>query len=132
MIEQRITNSLKELEQSLKNIDSARKQVEKTVSTYEGLSDATSNYVNSLGVLTTKVKELITIIDSDYSQKAATFENNCKLVVDSANISYRKLSETIELFGKSLNNVEKKLKYCLIINAISFMVLIGVLIVTVL
>ena len=31
MIDQRINDSLKELEQSLKNIDSARKQIEKTI-----------------------------------------------------------------------------------------------------
>ena len=31
MIDQRINDSLKELEQSLKNIDSARKQVEKII-----------------------------------------------------------------------------------------------------
>ena len=31
MIDQRINDSLKELEQSLKNLDSARKQVEKTI-----------------------------------------------------------------------------------------------------
>ena len=37
MIDQKINNSLRELEQSLKNIDSARKQVEKTISSYDGL-----------------------------------------------------------------------------------------------
>ena len=37
MIDQRINDSLKELEQGLKNIDSARKQVERTINSYDGL-----------------------------------------------------------------------------------------------
>ena len=42
MIDQRINDSLKELEQSLKNLDSARKQVEKTIESYDGLHDSAS------------------------------------------------------------------------------------------
>ena len=38
MIEEKINNSLKELEEGLKDIESARKQVEKTVSSYDGLT----------------------------------------------------------------------------------------------
>ena len=37
MIEEKINNSLKELEQGLREIESARKQVEKTVSSFVGL-----------------------------------------------------------------------------------------------
>ena len=46
MIDQRINDSLKELEQGLKNIDSARKQVERTINSYDGLHNSTSEYMN--------------------------------------------------------------------------------------
>ena len=56
MIDEKINNSLRELEQGLKNVESARKQVEKTVSSYDGLNKTTAEYVSQLGVITTKVK----------------------------------------------------------------------------
>ena len=59
MMDQRINDSLKELEQSLKNLDSARKQVEKTIESYDGLHDSVSEYVAQLEKITTKVEELI-------------------------------------------------------------------------
>ncbi len=74
MIDQKINNSLRELEQSLKNIDSARKQVEKTISSYDGLQKSTSEYVAQLGSLTTKMKEVIKTIGEDYNQKIANLE----------------------------------------------------------
>ena len=59
MIEEKINNSLKELEQGLRDIESARKQVEKTVSSYDGLTKTTGDYVTKLGSITelkTKLK----------------------------------------------------------------------------
>ena len=52
MIEEKINNSLKELEQGLREIESARKQVEKTVSSYDGLTKTTGDYVTKLGSIT--------------------------------------------------------------------------------
>ena len=43
MIDEKINNSLRELEQGLKNVESARKQVEKTVSSYDGLNKTTAD-----------------------------------------------------------------------------------------
>ena len=54
MIDQRINDSLKELEQGLKNIDSARKQVERTINSYDGLHNSTSEYVTHKCKVTTK------------------------------------------------------------------------------
>ena len=111
MIDQRINDSLKELEQGLKNIDSARKQVERTINSYDGLHNSTSEYVTQLGKLTTKVKELVTAIGTDYNQKATAFDKDRKVIVDSANSAIHELSNSTETFKNSLNNVENKLKY---------------------
>ena len=74
MIDQRINDSLKELEQSLKNLDSARKQVEKTIESYDGLHDSASEYVAQLKKITTKVEELIAAVGRDYKQKVEEFD----------------------------------------------------------
>ncbi len=123
MIDQRINDSLKELEQGLKNIDSARKQVERTINSYDGLHNSTSEYVTQLGKLTTKVKELVTAIGTDYNQKATAFDQDRKVIVDSANSAIHELSNSTEAFKNSLNNVENKLKYSLIVNITLFVIL---------
>lgn len=124
MIDQRINDSLKELEQGLKNIDSARKQVERTINSYDGLHNSTSEYVTQLGKLTTKVKELVTAIGTDYNQKATAFDKDRKVIVDSANSAIHELSNSTETFKNSLNNVENKLKYSLIVNITLFVIFI--------
>ena len=126
MIDQRINDSLKELEQSLENIDSARKQVERTVSSYGGLQNSTAEYVAQLGNLTAKVKELVAAIGADYNQKATAFDKDCKAVIDSANSASQKFSETTDSFKSSLNKIETKLSYGLVINIILAIALAGI------
>lgn len=123
MIDQRINDSLKELEQGLKNIDSARKQVEKTVNSFEGLNSSTSEYASQLSVLTSKVKGLITAVETDYNQKTAAFEKDRKSIVESANSASQKLADATETFANSLNKIDTKLKYSMIVNAILFVIL---------
>lgn len=123
MIDQRINDSLKELEQSLKDIDSARKQVEKTIESYDGLHDSVSEYVAQLENLTAKVKELVTIVGKDYKQKVADFDKNCKSIIESANSASQKLSEATDSFNNSLNKIEAKQNYSLIINVVLAVIL---------
>lgn len=128
MIDQRINDSLKELEQGLKNIDSARKQVERTINSYDGLHNSTSEYVTQLGKLATKIKELVAAIGTDYNQKVAAFEKDRKSVIDSANSASQKLSEATDSFRNSLNKVESRLNYSLAINFVLAIIL-GVVII---
>lgn len=123
MIDQRINDSLKELEQSLKDIDSARKQVENTINSYDGLQNSTSEYVAQLENLTAKVKELVTIVGKDYKQKVADFDKNCKSIIESANSASQKLSEATDSFNNSLNKIEAKQNYSLIINVVLAVIL---------
>ena len=123
MIDQRINDSLKELEQGLKNIDSARKQVEKTVNSFDGLNGSISEYVSQLGDLTSKVKGLIAAIEIDYNQKTTSFEKDRKSIIASANSASQKLADATEAFANSLNKIDTKLKYSMIVNAILFVIL---------
>lgn len=127
MIDQRINDSLKELEQSLKDIDSARKQVENTINSYDGLQNSTSEYVAQLENLTAKVKELVTIVGKDYKQKVADFDKNCKSIIESANSASQNLSEATESFNNSLNKIDAKQNYCMIINIVLAIILGGII-----
>lgn len=119
MIDEKINNSLRELEQGLKNVESARKQVERTVNSYDGLNSTTADYVNKLGVVTTKIKELIDSIGNDYDQKVKTFEKDRETVIKASNAATEKLSSATDEFKESLSEIQIKLKYSLIVNAVS-------------
>ena len=123
MRDQRINDTLKELEQALINIDSARSQVEKTVNSFDGLNSSTSEYVSQLGALTTKVKGLIEAIETDYNQKTATFEKDRKSIIESANSASKKLADATETFANSLDKIDTKFKYSMLVNAILSVIL---------
>lgn len=128
MIDQRINDSLKELEQSLKNLDSARKQVEKTIESYDGLHDSVSEYVAQLEKITTKVEELIVVVGTDYTQKVEEFDKDCKSIIESANSASQKLSEATDSFNNSLNKIEVKQNYSMIINIVLAIILGGIIV----
>ena len=123
MIDQRINDSLKELEQSLKNLDSARKQVEKTMESYDGLHDSVSEYVAQLEKITTKVEELIVVVGTDNKQKVEEFDKDCKSIIESANSASQKLSEATDSFNNSLNTIEAKQNYSMMINIVLAIIL---------
>lgn len=120
MIDEKINNSLRELEHGLKKLESARKQVEKIASSYDGLNNTTAEYVNQLGVITTKVQELVDCIGNDYAQKVKAFEKDRDTVIKASNAATDKLTNATEEFKVSLLEIRIKLKYALIISAVSW------------
>ena len=129
MIDEKINNSLRELEQGLKNVESARKQVEKTVSSYDGLNKTTAEYVSQLGVITTKVKELVDSIGKDYDQKVKAFEKDRDTVIKASNDAIEELTNAKDEFKDSLVGIQKNQKYNFMLNAVLLIVLVVVLLV---
>lgn len=123
MIDERINKTLKELEQGLQDVESARKQVERTVSSFSNLNTTTLEYVSKLGTITTKVQELVGYVGKDYAQKVKDFEKDRETVIKSSNAATEKLSNATEEFKESLFEIQTKLKYSLIINAVSFVII---------
>lgn len=119
MIDEKINNSLRELEQGLKSMESARKQVEKTVNSYDGLNSTTAEYVSKLGTITSKIQELVDTIGKDYSQKVKAFEKDRETVINVSTAAIEKLSIATEEFKNSLFEIQTKLKYSLFVNAVS-------------
>lgn len=118
MIDEKINKTLKELEQGLKDVESARKQVERTVSSFSNLNTTTLDYVNKLGTITTKVQELVDNVGKDYAQKVKDFEKDREVVIKSSNTATEKLSNATEVFKDSLVEIQTKLKYSLIVNVV--------------
>lgn len=123
MIDERINKTLKELEQGLQDVESARKQVERTVSSFSNLNTTTLEYVSKLGTITTKVQELVGYVGKDYAQKVKDFEKDREAVIKSSKAATEKLSNATEEFKESLFEIQTKLKYSLIVNAVSLVVI---------
>ena len=123
MIDERINKTLKELEQGLQDVESARKQVERTVSSFSNLNTTTLEYVSKLGTITTKIQELVGYVGKDYAQKVKDFEKDREAVIKSSNAATEKLSNATEEFKESLFEIQTKLKYSLIVNAVSLVVI---------
>ena len=120
MIDEKINKTLKELEQGLKDVESARKQVERTVSSFSNLNTTTLDYVNKLGTITTKVQELVDNVGKDYAQKVSNFERDRDKILKSTQAATEKLSSAIDGFNDSLYGIENRLRYSIIINVLSF------------
>lgn len=122
MIDEKINKTLSELETNLRNIESARKQVENTVNSYDGLKTETANYVKSLSTIKDNLNALITAIGEDYENNTKSFRRDCKAITDSCNSLISKINDAVEdINGKVSSQIEKihkKFMYVIICNVI--------------
>ncbi len=96
MIDEKINKTLSELEANLRNVESARKQVESTVNSYEGLKDATANYVKNLSKIENNLNVLISAVGEDYEKNIETFRRDCKEITTSCNSLISKINDAVE------------------------------------
>lgn len=122
MIDERINKTLSELESNLRNVESARKQVESTVNAYDGLKAATTNYVKSLTSINDNLSAIVNAIGEDYDNNVKSFRKDCKAITDSCNTLISKIDNVVE---ETKNNVfsqidrfHKKFTYVIICNVI--------------
>lgn len=127
MIDQRINDSLKELERSLSDIQSAKRQVERTVNSYGEVSSAISDYVDRLGALVTNAQKLIDSIGNDYQKKSALFEKDRTAVIENTNAAIDELSKAVSVYKASLDTIQKRLSYSLICSTVTIVGLAAVL-----
>ena len=122
MIDERINRTLSELESTLRNVEAARTQEEKTVNSFNGLAHTSQEYVRQLGNLTTTVNSLVDSIRKDYSRNNEAFEKDRNTIINASNEAIERLSNATEKFKDSLSNIQKKMKYCLALNIVSLLV----------
>lgn len=130
MIDERINKTLIELERGLKNIESAREQVDRTISSYNGLSSNTKDYVASIADVSEKIKELKESIETDYYKKTDTFEKQCEKVTSSATTAIRNMETATEKiksdfsakiveYDSFLSSIKRRLVISILLNVIN-------------
>ena len=122
MIEEKINKTLSELEANLRNVESARKQVESTVNSYEGIKAVTANYVKNLSSIENNLHALITAIGADYEKNTDSFQRDCKEITTSCNSLISKINDAVEnINGKvssQIDKIHKKFMYVIICSVI--------------
>ena len=122
MIDEKINKTLSELEANLRNVESARKQVESTVNSYEGIKAVTANYVKNLSSIENNLHELITDIGADYEKNTDSFQRDCKEITTSCNSLISKINDAVEnINGKvssQIDKIHKKFMYVIICSVI--------------
>ena len=122
MIDEKINKTLSELEANLRNVESARKQVESTVNSYEGIKVVTANYVKNLSSIENNLHELITAIGADYEKNTDSFQRDCKEITTSCNSLISKINDAVEnINGKvssQIDKIHKKFMYVIICSVI--------------
>ena len=126
MIDEKINNSLKGLEQGLRGVESASKQVEKVVRSYETLNTSLDSYVTNLGTVSANIQQLVTTIDNDYKNTKEAFEKDRDAIIKASRDSIANLSKETDTFKESLNGIQTKLKFSLIVNAV-LLIAVGVM-----
>lgn len=146
MIDDRINKTLSDMEANLKQVESARKQVESTVNSFNGLTLKTDQYVSSLSKANDNMTNLIQLVGDDYEKKVKSFEKDQKEIVDSCNSAIstvnqasNNIQQNVNAAIQNINNtsenvkenvsstidlLQKKMNYILIFNAIILMVMI--------
>lgn len=122
MIDDRINTALRELEQELRNIDSARSQVVKTVNSFNGLSNTTKEYIDQLAAIMRKLKDLSELVEHDFDNKSTALVG----VMENINAAVSKITTD---FSENVKSVQKKLHYTLIMNVVIAVVAIASLVI---
>lgn len=129
MIDERINNSLHELEQELNKVESARKEVERIVSSYSEIKTVTSNYVSSLNAIKKGLDDTVRLIGEDYKNNYIQFEKDRKNIVDSCTNTIQQLSEASTNVSYSvLSHVNMFKKWIIAIFVLEILVFITMLI----
>ena len=122
MIDDRINTALRELERELRNIDSARNQVVKTVNSFNGLSNTTKEYIDQLAAIMRKLKDLSELVEHDFDNKSTALVG----VMENINDAVSKITTG---FSENVKAVQKKLHYTLIMNVVIAVVAIASLVI---
>lgn len=129
MIDDKINNSLKEIERELQNISSARNQVDKTVASYEELKIATASYTKSLNNVKEELTNLVNTLRIDYKEIISDFKKQQKDIATASQATLDTLSEASENVMKNvsdnINSIQKKLICSIVLNVVIIAIVIA-------
>lgn len=129
MIDDKINESLKEIERELQNVKSARNQVDSTVASYEALRNATSSYVTSMNNIKDEVTKLVKVVGDDYKGITTDFKKQQSEIHAIAKSTLESISEASaqvqDSVANSIKSIQTKLTLALVINTLTIIAIVA-------
>lgn len=129
MIDDKINESLKEIERELQNVKSARNQVDSTVASYEALRNATSSYVTSMNNIKEEVTKLVKVVGDDYKGITTDFKEQQSEIHAMAKSALESISEAAaqvqDSVANSIKSIQTKLTLALVINTLTIIAIVA-------
>lgn len=127
MIDERIEKSLREIELQLQSLESARKQVEKTVNSFDGLKSTTQDYVNSLTPIQNKLGAIVEQIGQDYLAQMNELGKDREKIIETCHIAVEGLEIATHAAEKRIaSNIRSFQKILLIIIGLNVLSIAGI------
>ena len=117
MIDTKINKTLSELETNLRNLESAKNQVEKTVNTYSELESTTSEYVKRLSSINVNLKDIVQTIGQDYKNNIKSFRKDCDDLISKID---KAVDSTQNEISSSIKSFNRKFTFVIIFNIIMY------------
>lgn len=122
MIDEKINKTLTEMEANLAKVESARKQVESTVGSFNGLQAKTSEYVNSLTDVNKNLKDVLKLVGEDYKQMVNSFKNDRESIMEACNSAISTVNNAAESVQhnveENISNMQKRFTLVIILNIV--------------
>lgn len=128
MIDEKINQTLSELEKNLRDVEAAKEQVNRTVSSFNELTRASQDYVGQLGSLTTEVKELVNSVHADYTRRVGALEKDREAIIQSSKDASKELSDATNDFKHSLSKITSLLIFNLALTGVFLIAIIGIIV----
>lgn len=80
-------------------MESSKQEVERTISSFNGLAHTSQEYVAHLNNLTTEVNRLVNSIGTDYSRRVEELEKDREAIIQSSRDASKELSNAINHFN---------------------------------
>lgn len=103
MIDDKIQSTLCELENQLRGIDSAHKQVKTTVNAFEELKDETSAYVRDLGKIQEGIHSIVFLLEKHNKEQTLAIEKDREQIIKSCNAAIEQLSTATQDAEEAIN-----------------------------
>lgn len=128
MIDEKINQTLSELEKNLRDVEAAKEQVNRTVSSFNELSHTSQDYVRQLDRLTTEIPKLVDSIRADYSRRVEELEKDRKAIIQSSKDASKELSDATSNFKHSLSKISSLLIFNIALTGVTLILFICIIV----
>lgn len=98
-----LMKSLERMKAVLTDIQSAKQQVESTVSAYEALSKKLNGVVDAVNNISDGLSDIVKNINKDYQDRLNKIASESEKIVSSSNNSIKKLDDSITKFNETID-----------------------------